>query len=1058
MRPNPFCDASGRYRVPARRTRTLAALAAFVVMFGLCLPTFAQERFGELTGTVMDPSGAMIPNAAVVLTNTGTGRTTSLQTTGIGAYDATDMEPGRYKVRIEAKGFSATEFPDVELLVGKTLRLDAKLTIGSATETVQVTDAAPLIDVGGNTVAHNITAEEFDRLPKGRTFQSLVVLSPSVNTGQLENGFQVNGASAAENAFTIDGISTNSIITGASRQDAVFEILQEVQIKTGGVDAEYGGALGGVISGITKSGGNTFHGDVHYYFSGNAISAGPVQRLLLNPADNKTVSFVQDHKDPSKNNEVGYSFGGPLIKNKLFFFSAASPRFTDRTNNYLANSGTSPFSINRTQTFWQAFNKVTFEPTSRLRGSVSWQWSPTKSTGSLPAYDFQGNGTTSSLAALAPRAGIGFFAPQSNYGASLDYTVSPTMLVSLRGGRFWDNYKDTGIPGFAAVQYQTPTSSLPANLLANVPASQVGATGFYNTPRLQSTYHDLGARTYVQLDVSKNLHFAGSHDLKGGWGVQKNVNNVDLGYPGGAYVFVFWGRSFTSTATKQVGTGTYGYYEVDDFRTKGTTGATMANFYLQDKWSFKRLTINAGMRFETENIPTFHREIRDDAFSFGFGDKMAPRIGATYDLKGNGKIKLYGAWGRYYQNVPYSLPRGAFGADYWHVYYRALNDPNVFALSALIPNVAATSGTNLPGANLWTNVTGSSRDRRALDFNTVAKGIKPIDSDQMNGGAEFQIGPQMVFRAGYVRSSLGRTIEDQGFLDAQGNESYAYGNPGEGDTSITPTSGATKPFTTPKPVRTYNALELSLTKRYSNGWLASASYVLSRLYGNYPGLSNTDEVRTPTTGTTYSNAQNAAGTVIRNGDAASRAWDLDEILFDSHGNLDVKGLLPTDRTNVVKLYGSHNHKWGGRKGETEIGGNFFGGSGTPLSTYAWTINGIPVFVNGRGDLGRTEPLFQTDAVIAHTLSIGEKRSMRFEFNVINLFNQKTAIHRFVDYNRQTLASSQMNLSAIDLTKGYDYKALVAKSPDGANALDPRFGQNDLFNPGLAARFGIKFTF
>src|SRR5262249_19838536 len=153
--------------------------------------------------------------------------------------------------------------------------------------------------------------------PKARTFQSLVTLSPSVNSGTLENGFQVNGATAAENVFTIDGISTNSIINFNSRQDAVFEILQEVQVKTGGVDAEYGGAQGGVISAVTKAGGNAFHGDVHYYFSGNAISAGPVPRLLLDPGDDKTVSFVQDHKNPNKQNEVGYALGGPFVKNKL---------------------------------------------------------------------------------------------------------------------------------------------------------------------------------------------------------------------------------------------------------------------------------------------------------------------------------------------------------------------------------------------------------------------------------------------------------------------------------------------------------------------------------------------------------------------------------------------------------------------------------------------------------------------------------------------------------------------------------------------------------------------
>jgi len=630
----------GRSHMNIRRTVVLPTAVSSSKTFASFLLTllllagmaFGQERFGELRGEATDSTGAVLPNIAVTARNLESGRAYNTTTSPEGTYIIRDVEPGRYVVVFELQGFSKYEVPNVLVTVGRQLRVDAKMTIGATEQTVQVTESAPLIDTSNVTVAHNITAEEFDRLPKARTFQSLVALSPSVNTGTLENGFQVNGASAAENQFNIDGISTNSIITGASRQDAIFEILQEVQVKTGGVDAEYGGAMGGVISAITKSGGNSFHGDIHYYYSGSKLSAGPVQRLLLDPINDKTVTYQQDHKNPSNNNEAGYSLGGYLMKNKLFFFSAGSPRFSHQENTYLADNGVNPIKISRDQTFWQAFNKVSFEPLSRVRGSVFWLWSPTKSTGTLPAYNYTGNALTTSSIALAPNPNIGYFAPQSNYGGQLDFTLSSTSLLTVRGGRFWDNYKDTGIPAISNVTYQTPTPNAPtatfgADLIGSIPSNQRGGTLFYNTPRYINNFYDLGTRTYVQGDYSLLGHFLGQHDLKIGGGIQKNVNKVDQSYPGGGYTFVYWDRSFRSSVTGLTQRGTYGYYEVDDFRTKGTTGAKLGNVYIQDRWRIGRLSLNLGVRFENEAIPSFQRNIRDNAFEFGWTDKIAPRLG-----------------------------------------------------------------------------------------------------------------------------------------------------------------------------------------------------------------------------------------------------------------------------------------------------------------------------------------------------------------------------------------------------------------------------------------------
>ena len=150
-------------------------------------------------------------------------------------------------------------------------------------QVITVADAPSAIDTAATVVAHNVTEDEFDRMPKARSFQDVALTSPSVNSGAIEGGIQINGASGAENNFTVDGLSVTGVINGDSRQDAVYEFLQEVQVKTSGMEAEYGGALGGVISAVTKSGGNAFHGEAHWYNSGSTFNADPTKRIQTDP-------------------------------------------------------------------------------------------------------------------------------------------------------------------------------------------------------------------------------------------------------------------------------------------------------------------------------------------------------------------------------------------------------------------------------------------------------------------------------------------------------------------------------------------------------------------------------------------------------------------------------------------------------------------------------------------------------------------------------------------------------------------------------------------------------
>ncbi|MQA31017.1 MAG: TonB-dependent receptor plug domain-containing protein [Luteitalea sp.] len=1023
------------------RLRNIGVVLLALVL-GSILPAGAQERFGGLAGVVTDTSMAPVPGATITVTNKQSGASRTIVSGGDGSFRM-DLEPGRYSVSVELQGFQKVQVDDMLILLGRTVDFPARLTVGALSETVNVTaEAEKQIDLRSTAVAHNVTSEEFDRMPKARSFQGIALTAPSVNQGQLEGGFQVNGASGAENSFTVDGVTTNSLVNGKSRQETVFEYLQEVQVKTAGIEAEYGGALGGVISAVTKSGGNQFRGEAHYFYDGNGLSATPVKRLVLDPSNETTVSFVQDDKQVDNRNEFGGSIGGPIVRDRLFFFGSYSPRVVRRTNDYAFSSGAERGSVDQERTDQQAFGKLTYS-TGRLQANASVLFTPTRVKGTL--LDFDGAGPqfySSPMASYAANIDRGWEQDQTSTSGSVDYFLTSSSSVSVRGGYFYDNYADTDIPSTGSVTWNNSNAvndtRLPASLRLPVNA--------FNTPRALNTVFDKTKRGFMNADYNQSFNRGGEHLLKAGLGFQKVSNPVETGYPGG-YVLLNWNATFPATATVAGGTGTYGYYEVNDRGTTGTAGSTIYSLYIQDQWTVgSRLTLNLGVRTENETIPTFRPEIKKNAIEFGFADKIAPRLGATYDLRGDGRVKLYGSWGRYYDWTKYELARGSFGGDFWDVYYRSLDTLDVTSLNL----------SNMPGRDLWRPAEPNSRrDRRAPSINNVDPDIEPMYQDSVNAGVEYQLNPTSVLGVHYIHNDLKQTIEDLGAI-VNGNEEYVIGNPGSGLGAITPVSGRTLPFATPKPKRTYDALELTFSRRFSNSWFGSASYTYSRLYGNYAGLASSDEIVTPTTGTSSAQAQQQTGNVARQGGNANRAWDLDELLFDSRGNLDVLGRLATDRPHVVKLYGSYQFPFG-----TQVGGFFYGGTGTPISTYVVTTNQIPVFANGRGDMGRTPFLNKTDLLVSHELNLMQNKRIRFELNILNVFNQKTATHIFNYLNRGAglaRGDSAIDLSRTNLMAGYDYNALILASPSGARAYDNRYGEPDLFQTGTQGQLSVKFLF
>jgi hypothetical protein len=1022
----------------SRKLMFLLVLALLLIS----LPLAAQERFGSVTGTAVDTSGAAIPGVSVTVTNKETNRSYATTTRSDGSYRVGDLDPGRYSVRLESPGFSRFEVADAQVFVGKETQVNARLEVGTLEQTVQVTESAPIIDAASSAIAHNVTAQEFNALPKSRSFQDMALLSTSVNTGQIEGGFQVNGASAAENNYYIDGVSVNSVIDGSARQGAVYEYLQEVQVKTAGMEAEYGGALGGVVSAVTKSGGNDFHGEIHYYHFGNRLNAGPVKRLQLDPVNLMDVRYVQDTDQKRDNNEFGGTLGGPFIKNRLWFLTSISPRWQRASYDYQFADG--PGTMTRKAHAMSWFNKVSFDPSNRVRTNFTWLYTPQYLTGSLFAYDgMTPNTSTRDLASAQGSSTRGYRQPEQSYTGSVDVTLTNTSLLNVRGGRYYLNYKEIGIPYSYSHWWQSSS--------VGIPGAPQFASG-YSTPAAGRTEHDITTRTYVQADYSRFINFGGQHNLKAGVGTTKNVNNAAvLNYGPGGRVRLYWNTPFRGLR------GTHGYYIVEDGGTVGSSGASINHLYLQDSWRIhRRLTLNLGLRTERETIPSYRRDIQDYAFRFNWDDKLAPRLGASFDVLGDGKLKVSGAWGRFYDWTKYDVARGTFGADVWNIYYRSLDTLDVFNLNL----------GNMPGRNLWAESTGTGaayRNLRVPGFDHLDPDIKPMSADNMNVGMEWEFKPQTVFSARYVRSKLNRTIEDIGILDANGDEQYYYGNPGEGmfkyglvstDTCPTTDDHGNCAYLLPKATRTYDAAEFQITRRFTGGWFANVSYVYSRLYGNYAGLQSTDEIRPPTLPYSSPGNQQFGGQIFRSGGNANRYFDLDEAMFDAYGNAGVFGRLPTDRPHVFKFYGSRLFKWG-----TEVGGFYRLMSGTPVTTEVWTHNSIPMLVEGRGNLGRTPVFSQTDLVVAHEFRMGDVKRLRLEFNAQNLFNQKTSMFIYNRYNREEFATSLgIDVSGADLSKGFDWRALAVDNSEGEWNLDPRYKKDAIFNPGFSGRFMIKYIF
>jgi len=291
----------------------------------LCVTSFvhAQLTTSDIVGTVTDKTGAVIPNANVTIQNLATNESRTAVTDASGNYSFNLLQPGHYSVKVQAPGFKANSTVDIGVEAGDRARADAQLQVGAANQTVNVEATTPLLQAENATVSSTVTAQAVQDLPlANRNFVQLVQLVPGANEGpgngltsggrpddrRVTAGFSVNGQDDTLNNYVIDGIDNNERIIGTIGVRPNVEGIQEITIETNSYAPEAGRTAGGVVNVVTKSGGNQFHGSVYEYFRNNATDAEPY--------------FANTAAPPPelRQNQYGASIGGPIIKNKTFFY------------------------------------------------------------------------------------------------------------------------------------------------------------------------------------------------------------------------------------------------------------------------------------------------------------------------------------------------------------------------------------------------------------------------------------------------------------------------------------------------------------------------------------------------------------------------------------------------------------------------------------------------------------------------------------------------------------------------------------------------------------------
>jgi outer membrane receptor protein involved in Fe transport len=930
-----------------RRSAFRIGLYVFLIFF--VAHAGQAQTTGDIEGRLTDTAGGALAGVTVSAVSP------SLQGTRVGVSDRNGafrmpaVPPGQYSIRTNLDGFRPVEKTATVPLDG-TASVDFVLE-PLVKEAVVVSGQAPLLDPTSTTTGTNYTSTVVSSLPVARNYADIVRANPGVSTDRGDTqgrslALTIYGATSGENQWIIDGVNTTNVFQGTQGKAINNEFVQEVEVKTGGYQAEYGRALGGVINVITKSGGNEFHGDAFLYYDSTDTAA----RRRFEPGDS---GIAEMRISDGRRLDYGIDIGGFILKDRLWFFGAYNrvdlEGDVSRVQSSAHVSSSDRFPFNEAEDLYSGKLTWNAAPSTSVVGTVFAD--PSNNAGAAGADPRQGLGIVHVTPIVSLERSTWFSARKqggTDYGVRATRLFGSNAIATLQGSYHRDRNNLTAPDGIRYSDYTCPGGT-PDQPCDDPPEANF-ITGGYGRVNGFQDYNNSTRRQY-RGDITL---YRGNHEVKTGGDYEDGRTNITDFFTGGQLVFAFsnfgqpyYGHRFFAVSPDDTTI-------VPAIKSRGEV--LEYGVYVQDSWRAARgVTVNLGLRWDGE-------ETRN-----GLGgsvlrlrNQWQPRVGVVWDPWGDGATKISAFAGRF----SFVLPTGHAAAAFSNV--TRLQTWNFDPV-----NVLPDPDVGYPTFVLATGASG----------NSVDTGLKAPYQDEMTVGIERLLGGNLTVGLKATYRRLGATIEDRCDFDytspETGGNSCAFITPGSsgrfarGDVPTCngliddsdwyrcdPTGPASPPAR-----RLYRGIEVSARKSAGDRLWLQASYIYSSLRGNYDGGVN------QVTGST------------------GLGWEEDyDYPAQWHNGY---GTLALDRPHKFRFDGFWVTPW-----RLSVGLQAFVESGAPLNRLGYFnfFYGSMVFLVPRGSAGRLPTLWDGNLVVGYPVTVGPL-TVTLQGYVFNLFNNQIATSR-----------------------------------------------------------------